>query len=107
MNEIDFILEQLKDMTAIDSPTGFTEYAAEHVMNVYKKMGYAPVRTAKGGIFIDLGGKNEDDAILLRIFDRLIGHLIHIDQILRFFFSQDLPGVLDFYFFIFHFFIYY
>lgn len=38
MNEIDFILEQLKDLTAIDSPTGFTEYAAEHVMNVYKKM---------------------------------------------------------------------
>ena len=67
MNEIDFILEQLKDLTAIDSPTGFTEYAAEHVMNVYKKMGYAPVRTAKGGIFIDLGGKNEDDAILLTL----------------------------------------
>ena len=42
MNEIDFILEQLKDLTAIDSPTGFTEYASEHVMNVYKKMGYAP-----------------------------------------------------------------
>ena len=56
MNEIDFILEQLKSLTAIDSPTGFTEYAAEHVMNVYKKMGYAPVQTAKGGIFIDLGG---------------------------------------------------
>ena len=52
MNEIDFILEQLKSLTAIDSPTGFTEYAAEHVMNVYKKMGYAPVQTAKGGIFI-------------------------------------------------------
>ena len=65
MNEIDFILEQLKDLTAIDSPTGFTEYAAEHVMNVYKKMGYAPVQTTKGGIFIDLGGKNEEDAILL------------------------------------------
>ena len=54
MNEIDFILEQLKGLTAIDTPTGFTEYAAEHVMNVYKKMGYAPVQTAKGGIFIDL-----------------------------------------------------
>ena len=63
MNDIDFILEQLKSLTAIDSPTGFTEYAAEHVMNVYKKMGYAPVQTAKGGIFIDLGGKNEEDAI--------------------------------------------
>ena len=65
MNEIDFILEQLKDLTAIDSPTGFTEYASEHVMNVYKKMGYAPVRTAKAVYFIDLGGKNEEDAILL------------------------------------------
>ena len=47
MNEIDFILEQLKDLTAIDSPTGFTEYAAEHVMNVYKKMGYAALLKAE------------------------------------------------------------
>ena len=77
MNEIDFILEQLKDLTAIDSPTGFTEYAAEHVMNVYKKMGYAPVRTAKGGIFIDLGGKNEDDAILLTAQMDTLGAMVH------------------------------
>ena len=77
MNEIDFILEQLKDLTAIDSPTGFTEYAAEHVMNVYKKMGYAPVRTAKGGIFIDLGGKNEDDAILLTAHMDTLGAMVH------------------------------
>ena len=33
MNEIDFILEQLKGLTAIDSPTGFTQYAAEHKMH--------------------------------------------------------------------------
>ena len=77
MNEIDFILEQLKDLTAIDSPTGFTEYAAEHVMNVYKKMGYAPVQTAKGGIFIDLGGKNEEDAILLTAHMDTLGAMVH------------------------------
>lgn len=77
MKEIDFILEQLKNLTAIDSPTGFTEYAAEHVMNVYRKMGYAPVRTAKGGIFIDLGGKNEDDAILLTAHMDTLGAMVH------------------------------
>ena len=77
MNEIDFILEQLKGLTAIDSPTGFTEYAAEHVMNVYKKMGYAPVQTAKGGIFIDLGGKNEEDAILLTAHMDTLGAMVH------------------------------
>ena len=77
MNEIDFILEQLKSLTAIDSPTGFTEYAAEHVMNVYKKMGYAPVQTAKGGIFIDLGGKNEEDAILLTAHMDTLGAMVH------------------------------
>ena len=77
MNEIDFILEQLKGLTAIDSPTGFTEYAAEHVMNIYKKMGYAPVQTAKGGIFIDLGGKNEEDAILLTAHMDTLGAMVH------------------------------
>ena len=77
MNEIDFILDQLKGLTAIDSPTGFTEYAAEHVMNVYKKMGYAPVQTAKGGIFIDLGGKNEEDAILLTAHMDTLGAMVH------------------------------
>lgn len=57
-----------------------TEYAAEHVMNVYKEMGYAPVQTAKGGIFIDLGGKNEEDAILLTAHMDTLGAMVHIGQ---------------------------
>lgn len=46
-------------------------------MNVYKEMGYAPVQTAKGGIFIDLGGKNEEDAILLTAHMDTLGAMVH------------------------------
>ncbi len=59
----DFILEQVKQLLAIDSPSGFADRAAEHLMEVYRGMGYEPVRTNKGGVLVNLGGK-EPDAIL-------------------------------------------
>ena len=53
MNDIiDFILQQTKNVLAIDSPTGFTSRAADYVMEEYRKLGYAPVRTNKGGILV-------------------------------------------------------
>ena len=36
-----------------------------------------PVQTAKGGIFIDLGGKNEEDAILLTAHMDTLGAMVH------------------------------
>lgn len=77
MHSIDFILQQTKDLLAIDSPTGFTKIAAEHVMNVYREMGYSPVLTKKGGIFVDLGGRDEDNAIMLTAHMDTLGAMVH------------------------------
>ncbi len=53
MNDyIPYILEQTQNLLAIDSPTGFTGRAAAYVMEEYRKMGYEPRLTNKGGIFV-------------------------------------------------------
>lgn len=49
---IGYIMEQTKALLAIDSPTGFTSRAAAYVMDEYKKLGYAPVLTNKGGVLV-------------------------------------------------------
>lgn len=54
---VDYIVEETKKILAIDSPTGFTGNAADYVMEEYEKLGYSPVKTEKGGVLIDLGGK--------------------------------------------------
>lgn len=54
---MDYIIEQLKNLMAIDSPSGFTEKAALYVMRELEGMGYEPVLNRKGGVLVELGGK--------------------------------------------------
>ena len=61
----DLALRQAMALLAIDSPTGFTEKAAQWVQDAFAALGYDARRTVKGGVLIDLGGKNADDALLL------------------------------------------
>ncbi len=50
----DEILTRLKELVAIDSPTGFTKAAADYVFSALKEMGLSPVYTNKGGVFCTL-----------------------------------------------------
>lgn len=53
MNDITaYMLEQTKNILAIDSPSGFTARAARYVMEEYKKLGFSPALTNKGGILV-------------------------------------------------------
>ena len=45
------------------SPSGFTGRAADYLMRLYQDMGYEPVLTRKGGVIVDLGGEECDNAI--------------------------------------------
>lgn len=45
----------LKELIEIDSPTGFTQYAAEYCFNYLKNLGYSPVYTHKGAVKCNLG----------------------------------------------------
>ena len=45
---LEFIGEQLKKLTAIPSPSSYTEKAAEYLMETLKEMGYEPELSNKG-----------------------------------------------------------
>ncbi|MDO4293613.1 MAG: M42 family metallopeptidase [Eubacteriales bacterium] len=78
MNEItSYIIEQTKAVLAIDSPTGFTSRAAEYVMGEYRRLGYEPQLTNKGGILVCVSqGSRDTDPILLEAHMDTLGAMV-------------------------------
>ena len=54
---LEFIGEQLKKLTAIPSPSSYTEKAAEYLMETLKEMGYEPELSNKGNVLVTIGGE--------------------------------------------------
>lgn len=52
-----YCVEQLKALCAIDSPSGFTDKAADSIIEELSRLGYAPEKTRKGGVRVCLGGE--------------------------------------------------
>ncbi len=73
---VSYMVEETKNILAIDSPSGFTKDVAEYVMGEYKKLGYEPQMTVKGGILVALGGKNKDDAVMLEAHIDTLGAMV-------------------------------
>lgn len=73
---VDYIIEETKKVLAIDSPTGYTRNAAEFVMEEYKKLGYEPKMTVKGGVLVDLGGKEMDQGLMLAAHMDTLGAMV-------------------------------
>lgn len=48
-------LTLLRELIAIDSPTGYTDHAAAYIVGVLESMGYSPTRTRKGAVKVALG----------------------------------------------------
>ena len=53
------LLNELKTLMAIDSPTGFTKAAARYTMERLAAFGFEPVMTNKGCVLCDLGGEGD------------------------------------------------
>ncbi|MBQ8382499.1 MAG: M42 family metallopeptidase [Clostridia bacterium] len=75
---VDYILEQLKTIIAIDSPTCYTENAAKAVAEELTRLGYAPERTVKGGVIVDLGGKPENGILVETHLDTLGAMVVEV-----------------------------
>lgn len=54
----EYIIEQMKQLLSIDSPTGFTQQVADYLMAEYTRLGYTPWQTKKGGVCVCLGGES-------------------------------------------------
>ncbi len=76
MKYADFAWEQTANLLAIDSPSGYTEKAALWVKEAFEKLGFAAHITVKGGVVIDLGGKNENDGLLLEAHGDTLGAMV-------------------------------
>lgn len=79
MNEMtEYMKEQLKNILAIDSPSGFTGKAAAYVMEEYRRLGYEPKLTNKGGIVVCVseGTNGREGAVLLEAHMDTLGAMV-------------------------------
>ncbi|MDE7221532.1 MAG: hypothetical protein K2O45_18305, partial [Oscillospiraceae bacterium] len=78
-------IEQLTDncvrrtveLLSIDSPSGYTRQAAEHVAEAYRTMGLRPEMTRKGGVLVCLNPEAPaEDALLLEAHLDTLGAMV-------------------------------
>lgn len=72
----DFAAQEAVRLLDIDSPTGYTEAAAEWVKNEFSDLGFEAHTTAKGGVLVNLGGEDETDALLLEAHTDTLGAMV-------------------------------
>ena len=72
----DYAWEMTEQLLAIDSPSGYTAKAAAWVRDEFAKLGFDACITTKGGVIIDLGGKNADDGLLLEAHADTLGAMV-------------------------------
>ena len=73
----DFAWDQAATLLAIDSPSGYTAKAAAWVKEAFESLGFPAFITTKGGVIADLGGKNENDGLLLAAHADTLGAMVH------------------------------
>ena len=64
---MDYCLSELKALLSIDSPSGFTDKAADYLIGELTALGYAPERTRKGGVFCCLGGEGSPLVLMAHV----------------------------------------
>ena len=76
MKYADYAWEMTEKLLAIDSPSGYTAKAAAWVKEAFEALGFEACITTKGGVIIDLGGKNEADGLLLEAHADTLGAMV-------------------------------
>ena len=72
----DFSWQQAEQLLSIDSPTGYTDYAALWLKSSFEMLGFASTITTKGGVLVDLGGEDVDNALLLAAHTDTLGAMV-------------------------------
>ena len=71
-----YAVEKAVELLAIDSPTGFTKVAADWVKKEFKALGFSATLTNKGGVLVDLGGADAENALLLEAHTDTLGGMV-------------------------------
>lgn len=67
----DYMARQLAALAAIDSPSGYTDRVEEYLVGEFRRLGFAPRRLNKGGVFVSLGGEDRHPMTMLSHVDTL------------------------------------
>ena len=73
---VDYIMEQAKNLLAIDSPSGYGREVTEYLLKELEALGVQARRTVKGGVIADFGGRNKEDGILLEAHCDTLGGMV-------------------------------
>ncbi|NCB41834.1 MAG: M42 family peptidase [Clostridia bacterium] len=73
---VDYAVEKAVEILAIPSPSGYTSEAIEKLKEIFSAMDYPFTQTIKGGLIIDLGGKDSKDSVLLQSHVDTLGGMV-------------------------------
>ena len=71
-----YATEKAKELLSIDSPTGFTDRAADWVQNAFTDLGFEARRTVKGGVLVDFGGEKGEGGLILMAHTDTLGGMV-------------------------------
>lgn len=72
----EYSTEKAVELLKIDSPTGYTDKAAEWVKNEFEKLGFDAKITVKGGVLVDLGGDDANDGLFIEAHTDTLGGMV-------------------------------
>ena len=75
-NYAEYAWEMTETLLSIDSPSGFTARAAAWVKERFESLGFRAEITTKGGVLIDLGGEDADNALFLEAHTDTLGAMV-------------------------------
>lgn len=71
-----YAVHEAVKLLAIDSPTGYTSKAAKWVQEAFAALGCKAEITNKGGVLVDLGGEDANDALFLEAHADTLGAMV-------------------------------
>ena len=72
----DYAWESTAALLAIDSPSGYTAAAAKWVQEAFAGLGFDAKITVKGGVIVDFGGEDKEDALFLEAHADTLGAMV-------------------------------
>ena len=71
-----YAVKMTQELLAIDSPSGYTDKAAQWVQKAFADLGFDAKITTKGGVLIDLGGEDVNDGLFLEAHADTLGAMV-------------------------------